>query len=106
MPYIKGESGNPAGRPKGSKNRSTTAIREMLSFLIEENLDNMSDWLRQIGQDDPKAAFQCMLGLMEFNIPKMSRVSYVEPRDETPTQDDDIDAFLEATLAAIQKYGP
>lgn len=36
MPYIKGESGNPAGRPKGSKNRSTTAIREMLSFLIEE----------------------------------------------------------------------
>ena len=32
--FKKGESGNPSGRPKGSKNRKTIA-REWLAFLQE-----------------------------------------------------------------------
>ena len=32
--WKKGESGNPAGRPKGSKNRSTI-IREMLDMMVQ-----------------------------------------------------------------------
>ena len=34
IPYKKGQSGNPAGRPKGSKNRSTI-IREMLDMMVQ-----------------------------------------------------------------------
>ena len=34
--FKKGESGNPSGRPKGSKNRKTIA-REWLAFLQEKN---------------------------------------------------------------------
>ena len=34
IPYKKGQSGNPAGRPKGSKNRSTI-IKEILSLMVQ-----------------------------------------------------------------------
>lgn len=36
-PFEKGESGNPAGRPKGSKNRSTIARRWL---EVNQNLKN------------------------------------------------------------------
>lgn len=106
MAYAKGESGNPAGRPRGAKNRSTSAIREMLLMLVENNLDNMSDWLVRMGQDDPKAAFQCMLGLMEFHIPKMSRSTFCEEKEaiSKPTNDE-IDAYLQSCLDALEKEG-
>lgn len=37
IPFKKGESGNPAGRPKGSKNRSTIARRWL---EVNQNLKN------------------------------------------------------------------
>lgn len=104
MPYLKGESGNPAGRPKGSKNRSTIAVREMLSLLIEENLDNMSAWLSKVGEDDPKAAFQCMLSLLEFHVPKISRMAHVEHKEEPIKNEVNVDELLKATVAAYDDH--
>ena len=45
-PWKKGESGNPSGRPKGSRNRSTVA-REMLDLIITDK-----DPLKVIGKGD------------------------------------------------------
>tara|TARA_R100001015_G_C4587258_1_gene143071 strand:+ start:100 stop:438 length:339 start_codon:yes stop_codon:yes gene_type:complete len=39
IPFKKGQSGNPAGRPKGSKNRSTI-IKEILSLMVQVKDDN------------------------------------------------------------------
>lgn len=36
IPWKEGQSGNPNGRPKGSKNRSTL-VREMLEARLDEN---------------------------------------------------------------------
>lgn len=82
MAFEKGESGNPNGRPKGSKNRSTKAMKKVLAQLIDDNLDNMSVWLNEIAKDDPRVAFQCMLNMMKFNIPKISRTSAVVEKEE------------------------
>jgi hypothetical protein len=41
MRFRSGESGNPAGRPKGSKNRSTEAIRGVLAAFIADNLPDI-----------------------------------------------------------------
>ena len=41
-PFEKGQSGNPTGRPKGSKNRSTI-IREMLDMMVQVKDDEGND---------------------------------------------------------------
>lgn len=44
--WKKGESGNPAGRPKGSKNRSTI-VKEILSLLtkLDNPITGKEEWL-------------------------------------------------------------
>ena len=37
MPFTKGNSGNPLGRPKGSFNHSTKEVRELLSSALDTN---------------------------------------------------------------------
>lgn len=41
-PFVPGESGNPAGRPKGARNLSTI-LREMLEEEIEVNIDGKKE---------------------------------------------------------------
>ncbi len=104
MPFEKGESGNPAGRPKGSRNRSTSTMREAMALLIDENLDRMSEWLDDIAKDDPKAAFQCMLSLLEFHMPKMSRVTWIDEVKEAPqSSKEELDEFLQAIEQALDR---
>ena len=50
IPYEKGQSGNPKGRPVGSKNRSTVA-KKWLS--IEQNLKNpLTSEMETMSQED------------------------------------------------------
>ena len=68
-----GESPNPNGRPMGSKNKATQAIREAYQKLTEDNLENMSLWLADIAADSPKEAMEMMIKLSEYVIPKLAR---------------------------------
>lgn len=71
--FKPGQSGNPNGRPKGTKNKSTQQIREAYQLLTEQNLDNMSVWLAQVAADNPEKAMDLMLKLSEYIIPKLAR---------------------------------
>lgn len=42
IPYKKGQSGNPKGRPKGSKNRSTI-VKEILNLMVQVKDDEGND---------------------------------------------------------------
>ncbi len=42
IPYKKGQSGNPNGRPKGSKNRSTI-VKEILNLMVQVKDDEGND---------------------------------------------------------------
>lgn len=106
MPYVKGKSGNPAGRPKGSRNRSTTAMQEALAKLVDANLENLTVWLNRIAVDDPKGAFQCMLSLIEFHMPKMSRITLPEESKDLPPEKDameQVDKWLAEIKMAIDE---
>jgi len=63
---------NRNGRPKGSKNRNTSLIREAYQQLTENNLENMSIWIQQVAAEDPAKAFDLMIKLSDFIIPKLA----------------------------------
>lgn len=69
----KGSNLNPKGRPKGLANKTTTEIREAYQNLVEMNLDNMTEWLKQVAEKDPNKAMELMLKLSEYFIPKLAR---------------------------------
>ena len=61
------------GRPVGTKNRQTSEIREAYQHLLEMNLTEMSNWIRTVAADDPARAFELMIKLSDFVIPKLAR---------------------------------
>ena len=75
--WTEGVSGNPNGRPKGAGNKTTTKIKEAYQRLMEDNLDNMTEWLGQVAEENPKEAITLMLKLSEYVIPKLARQEVV-----------------------------
>lgn len=67
------EARNTNGRPRGSRNKTSNAIREAYQNLVEMNLENMSEWITQIAADDPNKAMDTMIKLSEYIIPKLAR---------------------------------
>ena len=62
------------GRPKGAKNRTTEELRQALKDLTDQNLDKVQGWLDRVAADDPNAALDKWLKLVEYTLPKLARV--------------------------------
>jgi len=74
MPFQKGQSGNPSGRPKGTGNKTTEEIRAAFRDLTEANIDKVQGWLDQVAAEDPNSALDKFLKLAEYVLPKLARV--------------------------------
>jgi hypothetical protein len=68
MGLKKGMTNNPDGRPKGSKNKSSEAIREMVSTLITDNWEQLQADLKQLQPVERLAFIEKMF---QFVIPKL-----------------------------------
>ena len=62
------------GRKPGSVNRSTEQMKLSIARATNRVLDDMPVILDKLIKEDPKAAVDLAIKLMEFHIPKMSRV--------------------------------
>jgi hypothetical protein len=62
MAFTKGQSGNPAGRPAGAKDKTTKEIREAFQSL------------EATAKKDPAKALDFMLKLSEYTVPKLKAI--------------------------------
>ncbi len=59
------------GRPPGSPNKATAAVREAIATFASANVDMMSEWLNAV--DDPAKKLDLYLRALEYHIPKLAR---------------------------------
>ena len=90
--FKPGQSGNPNGREKGSKNHATKEIKQRYTELIQGNLDSIQTWLNATAAVDPSKALDFLIKLSPFVIPKQvaqevtfeSPINIVIPGKDTP----------------------
>ena len=78
MPFKKGESGNPVGRPKGSLNKTTQELREQITQAIDTN--KICEMLNQI--TNPTEYINAITKLLPYIVAKKRPIveqEYVEP---------------------------
>ena len=73
MPFTKGNKLS-KGRPPGKLNRSTEMMKLSVARGTNKVLDNLPQLLEELMQKDPKGAVDIALKLLEFHLPKQSRV--------------------------------
>lgn len=84
LPRKKG--GKPKGSPKtggrqvGTPNKATGAARLAFAQFVDNNADKLQEWLDNIATDEklgPKVAFECLMQVAEFHVPKLARTEHV-----------------------------
>lgn len=84
MTFIKGQSGNPKGKPKGAKGKKTEqweAIGEAISGKHAESFNAFMDELWEGGQDKKLQAAELYLKTVEYFKPKQARVETVQENE-------------------------
>lgn len=61
------------GRPKGSQNKATAAVRDAFATLVEANLPKLQDALDAVYEKDKAKFVDLFLGLSEYVLPKLAR---------------------------------
>lgn len=102
MPFKKGTSGNPQGRPRGAKNKATKELREWVERFIADNLDTIEHDIKEL---EPNERVKFFLALMNYSLPKQQAVK----ADITDEREQIVIANLSAesrqTLERIKRGG-
>ena len=68
----KGNAGK--GRPKNTPNKATTNAREAIAAFVDRNSGRLESLLEEIEErQGPKAAWDCIMDLVEYHVPKLAR---------------------------------
>lgn len=61
------------GKPLPETRRARLAIAK----LVDENAEKLQSWLDRIAEEEgPKAAWNCFVDVIEYNLPKLARTEH------------------------------
>ena len=72
MDLKQGQTNNPNGRPKGSKNKSTEQIRAMVSELFNEQFEQVRNNFSQL---DFRSRIKFLIDVMPYVLPRLQTVT-------------------------------
>lgn len=75
MGQKKGHTGNPNGRPKGSQNKTTAEVKNLLLAFVSTNLDTLQDDFNKL---DPVQRLNFFEKVLKFVIPTKAEVTDLE----------------------------
>lgn len=105
MAFNQGKSGNPKGRPKGTKNRATSELVERISKVLEKNAKRLQDDLDSL---QPVERIRAITGLVGYVIPKKQALNVQQSLDYEYHKLEELlksapDEAVEKILQRIQK---
>jgi len=86
MAQRKGQTGNPSGRPKGSKNKATVDIKKWISGIIDQNEQQLEKDMRELKPIERWTITERLL-------------QYITPKQQATT----IEATIEAEYKELEK---
>lgn len=83
MPFEKGQSGNPAGRPKGAKDKLTSEARQLFVHVMEGEVQHIEDALDGLRNESSEKYIKALSSLFPYFMPK--KVENEVTINEAPT---------------------
>ena len=82
MPFKKGKSGNPNGRPAGKQNKATVDLRGKVNKLVTDNFEQLQADLAEL---EPRDRVKFYIDLLQYSLPKLqSTHATIEDNDAQP----------------------
>lgn len=66
------------GRQKGTPNKTTAEMREMIAAFVREGMKGAPKALRKLEKDDPEAYLNCLSKFLPFIVPKQLDVGITD----------------------------
>jgi hypothetical protein len=82
MGMPKGITGNPNGRPKGSPNKTTAEMKEMIAGFLSDNLETLQ---KDFDRLEPAKRFEVLDRMMKYILPSRSEIKQENPKKDKPT---------------------
>ena len=73
--FQPGVSGNPSGKPRGTKHSVVISekVREAFAQLLDNNIDQLESWLHALAKKSPEKALDIWVRISERFVPMLSR---------------------------------
>lgn len=85
--FKPGQSGNPAGRPKGSANKMSEKLRETIAAFLDEKFEDVKNSFATLSASQKVRYY---VEFLQFTVPKLSAVSVDEYSKLTDEELDEI----------------